>query len=110
MFTFQNGDGGPEDSSGGHNNEEFFCKGVYSEIRLKQTDSIDLNENEETDLKIKNISDKSDESVDINGNYGTSFPQETCITNDVRGVLLHHQGLKKSFTLAISALSVVEVW
>ena len=32
MFSFQNGDGGAEDGGGGHWNEEFLCKGVYSEI------------------------------------------------------------------------------
>ena len=33
---------------------------------------------------------------------------ENLITHDVNGVLLHHKGLKKSFTLAVSALQVTE--
>ena len=32
MFTFENGDGTASDT-GGHYNEPFTCKGVYSEVR-----------------------------------------------------------------------------
>lgn len=171
MFTFQNGCGTSEDSAGGHYNEEFFCKGVYSKISLEKrvNDSgistmtsspriEDLNispQNEMTDSDLKNIKEENNNSQmedknndnfvvidetntsklnNINNSsredsFSTSFndsaindnnsndsnlfdnysTEETCITHDVRGVLLHHNGLQKQFTLSIAALQVTQV-
>lgn len=32
MFTFQSGEGKPDDTSYGHYNEPFTCKGIHSEV------------------------------------------------------------------------------
>lgn len=34
MFTFQNGDGSPNDTSSGHYNEPFCSKGVHCKVNL----------------------------------------------------------------------------
>ena len=198
MLTFQNGDGTSEDYAGGHNNEEFLCKGVYSEIRLQKdenftdfkkkkkllngfirsndekepasnqfsnsfdesfviiSDSDDDANNFEENEKIVAVDichiqdDKSYSNVDIdvdhldtcnretvqksskditkiemvhetflNGNSSSAginscsdknfSTHEMCEIHNVRGVLMHHHGLQKSFALAIAALQVIHV-
>lgn len=175
MFTFQNGDGSKEDASGGHINEGFCCRGVYSEIKLQtnfspvpsNTDSLsndeakvsndiadddvilDDGDNSKENIVCSNVNyvnglncslnssydaisthDMSDENDDLDvdeksisdtntNDYMNDTnecgvdgdqTQENCISHDVNGVLLHHKGLKKTFTLAIAALQVAEVW
>lgn len=127
MFTFQNGDGGSEDSAGGLYNEEFICKGVYSEIQLRNStvenskEPSDIEESSSTtgqykdDSCIKTNDSNSDTLYlnktnmnDHNQNLRVS-PQEQCIVHDVQGVLLHHKGLKQNYTLAIAAKQITEV-
>ena len=185
MLTFQNGVGDSEDSAGGHYNEEFLCKGVYSEIKLEEKhksyssiceNNFFENECEYAPMNLKhtfvnesnysassreildntktsnnerasdetcnmnrnvfnilienendnsssssskldgNIADKRDSnatdgrSSDLNNNLRESMCKESCISQDVHGVLLHHNGLKKTFTIAVAALQVNEVF
>lgn len=126
MFTFQNGDGGAEDSAGGHRNEEFCCKGIYSEIKLENVDGkrekccedsdgssmensvVDSSTSPENTFEKSQstIVAKTAESSEVNNNLIHSSSQENRTVHDVHGVLMHHNGLKKSFTLAIAALQV----
>lgn len=129
MFTFQNGDGGAEDSAGGHRNEEFCCKGIYSEIKLENVDGkrekccedsdgssmensvVDSSTSPENTFEKSQstIVAKTAESSEVNNNLIHSSSQENRTVHDVHGVLMHHNGLKKSFTLAIAALQVQKV-
>ena len=148
MFTFQNGDGGPEDSAGGHSNEEFYCKGIYSEINLLDQlspvsrDSVNTKVDKPYEKIITDPPDNNDED-DVDSNYDSEnsdengnfvFPniknfgvtaqsssviaenvknkvvrQESRIVHDVTGVLMHHKGLEKSFTLALAGRQKTEV-
>ena len=184
MLTFQNGVGDSEDSAGGHYNEEFICKGVYSEIKLEEKyesysgiyeNKLFENEYEHAPMNLKNTSvndsvssassreildntntsnnekasdatcninrkffdilienanvnsssnsskldsntadkresnAKDGRSSDLNNNIPEKTCKESCISHDVHGVLLHHNGLKKTFTIAVAALQVNEV-
>lgn len=185
MLTFQNGVGDSEDSAGGHYNEEFLCKGVYSEIKLEEKhksyssicenkffeneyeyapmnlkhtfvnesnysassreilDNTKTSNNERAsdetcnlnrnvfNILIENVNDNSSSSSskldgntadkrdsnatdgrssDLNNNLRESMCKESCISQDVHGVLLHHNGLKKTFTIAVAAVQVNEVF
>ena len=57
---------------------------------------------------MKNNGD-NDELNNNNNNSSRLSPQEHCIVHDVRGVLLHHPGLKQKYTLAIGAQQIKEV-
>ena len=61
MMTFQNGDGGKEDGGGGHKNEGFLCKGVYTEIKLNN--STKCNHKGDTD------DDDDDDGVEVRKEY-----------------------------------------
>ena len=184
MLTFENGVGDSEASAGGHYNEEFICKGVYSEIKLEEKcksyssiyenklfeneydyrqmdlkntfvndsessapsreilDDTKTSNNEKAsdaaytiyknvfDILIENANDNSSSSsskldsntaekkesnandgrsTDLNNNILENTREESCVSHDVHGVLLHHNGLKKTFTIAVAALQVNEV-
>ncbi|XP_047139397.1 non-lysosomal glucosylceramidase isoform X1 [Hydra vulgaris] len=87
MLTFQNGDGTNEDCVGGHNNEEFFCKGVYSEIRLQKDES-------NASFKIKNLLNgftRSD-NVKVQANqYPNSFDDSFVVLSDSDDDVTHFE-------------------
>ena len=104
MFSFQNGTGGPSDEAGGHYNESFMCKGVFSEVKL-QEESVGAEWHEET-LSESRI------STGVSAHQKTpkkSSQSEICVVHDVVGVLLHHAHSRNNYTLAISAKQVTEV-
>ena len=103
MFTFQNGSGGPSDEAGGHYNEAFMCKGVFSEVQLHEQI---INRRSPEKRGNESPAKSSAPNASRKSNAGSS---ETCVLHDVSGVLLHHAHQKNDFTLAIAAKHVVEV-
>lgn len=101
MFSFQNGTGGTSDEAGGHYNESFMCKGVFSEVRL-QEESISNDQLRKTSLEAKSATIDSSCLKKPKSN-------EICVVHDVTGVLLHHSHSQNDYTLAISAKQVTEV-
>ncbi|XP_065059561.1 non-lysosomal glucosylceramidase-like [Rhopilema esculentum] len=102
MFTFQNGTGGPSDEAGGHYNEAFMCKGVFSEVQLHEQI---INRRSPEKRGNESPAKGSAPNASRKPNAGSS---ETCVLHDVSGVLLHHAHQKNDFTLAIAAKHVVE--
>ena len=101
MFSFQNGDGSETDTTGGHYNEAFVCKGVFSEIKLQSAGT--KNQPGTESIKLQN----GDANHLVNGS--PSKHKENCVIHDVCGVLLHHSHPKQPYTLAIAAKQVIEV-
>ena len=101
MFSFQNGTGGASDEAGGHYNEAFMCKGVFSEVRL-QDESV----SNESGGKIL---PQTKTPIRESSSQKTPNPNEICVSHDVTGVLLHHAHSQNDYTLAISAKQVAEV-
>ena len=101
MFSLQNGTGGPSDVAGGHHNEAFTCKGVFSEVKLN-----DQKSRSSTPVVQKKVvfSDDSPERCPK-----TRAQNESCILHDVTGVLLHHSHPNNDFTMAIAAKQISEV-
>lgn len=99
MFSFQNGTGGASDEAGGHYNEGFMCKGVFSEVRLQGETTIN-----KSPQKNANGCDPAHKVPPQKQN-----PDEICVVHDVSGVLLHHAHPKNDYTLSIAAKQVTEV-
>ena len=104
MLTFQNGTGGPSDEAGGHYNEAFMCKGVFSEVRL-QDQAIGNKSPEKTLSETKMPTNDSPCQLSPK----KAHQNEICVVHDVSGVLLHHAHSQNDYTLAISAKQVTEV-
>ena len=104
MFSFQNGTGGPSDEAGGHYNEPFMCKGVFSEVKLQEESAGAVwHEENLSESKIP-MADSSNQKTPKKPNQS-----EICVVHDVVGVLLHHAHSQNNYTLAISAKQVTEV-
>jgi len=103
MFSFQNGTGGPSDEAGGHYNEPFMCKGVFSEVKLQEESAGAVwHEENLSEGKIP-MADSSHQKTPKKSNQS-----EICVVHDVVGVLLHHAHSQNNYTLAISAKQVTE--
>eukprot|EP00794_Sanderia_malayensis_P009762 gene9762-10761_t len=110
MFSFQNGDGGPHDSRGGHFNEGFTCKGVFSEVKIQSSQKSSCSTPEKSVSARTTAADRRSllSAVDVPGSSPKRRKQnENCIKHDILGVLLHHAHPKQPYTLAIAAKQVV---
>ena len=105
MLSFQNGDGGVRDSNGGHFNEAFMCKGIFSAVKLHSNKSS-CNTPEKG-----SVGDNKAvlENAPTKKFSKTRGQKESCVTHDVSGVLLHHAHPNQPYTLAIAAKQVVRV-
>ncbi|XP_031554727.1 non-lysosomal glucosylceramidase-like [Actinia tenebrosa] len=97
MFSFQNGDGNPNDTSSGHYNEPFSSKGVHCKVHLETKNDKNPQTNHVT---TPNSSGKSPLNP---RKHEDAKPSELSTTCDVTGVLLHHKHRSQPYTLAIAA-------
>ena len=106
MFTFQNGTGGPSDEAGGHHNESFLCKGVFSEVRLQNQSGA---KNRSPEKAAHESKQHANEAASPQEASRTLNANEICVVHDVSGVLLHHSHARRDFTFAVAAKHVTEV-